>query len=156
MKFSGSLTWPRYLRCFPTWLTSILPSSVTNNSLQWPLQLHTFPTKCKWLGLMTQLPITFHFYKSPITEEDVKSAKEIECNQYKRTAAVFSPSLSAPCPVCFYLVIPKHDLGPCYACFGHVMGIRGLWHVTGHVPFGTLITWEIMSPKRARVSPNCF
>jgi hypothetical protein len=42
---------------------------------------------------MTQLPITFHFYKSPITEEDVKSAKEIECNQYKRTAAVFSPSL---------------------------------------------------------------
>ncbi len=28
--------------------------------------------------------------------------------------------------ICFYLMIPKHILGPCYACFEHVMGIKGM------------------------------
>jgi hypothetical protein len=63
-------------------------------------------------------------------------------------------SQSALCPVWFYL----HLLGLCYACFGHVMGILG--YVTCYwacyVPFGTFITWKVMSAKRAQVSPNCF
>jgi hypothetical protein len=55
-------------------------------------------------------------------QEDVKSAKEIECSQYESTAAIFSsPTL---CLTCFYLAIPNYGLGPCYACVGHVMGIR--------------------------------
>jgi hypothetical protein len=35
--------------------------------------------------------------------------------------------------ICFYLMIPKHVLCPCYACFEHVMGIKGMEHVTQHV-----------------------
>ncbi len=38
-----------------------------------------------------------------------------------------------PLPHFFYLVIPKHILGSCYACFGCVMGITGTKHVTKHV-----------------------
>jgi hypothetical protein len=125
MKFSRSLTWPGDWRCFLTWLTSIfLPSSVTNNSLQWPLQLHTFPTKCKWLGLMTQLPITFHFYNPASQKKMWNRPKKLNAISTKGCCGFFPQS--APCPVCFYLLIPKHDLGPCYACFGHAMGIRDL------------------------------
>ncbi len=72
----------------------------------------------------------------------------------KSTAAIFSLSLPSA-PFDFYL----HLLGPCYACFGHVMGIY-LGYVTCYwacyVPFGTFITWKVMSAKRAQVSPNCF
>ncbi len=51
----------------------------------------------------------------PCFLEDVKSAKESECSQYKKYCCDFF--LSAPfCPLCFYLVIPNHFLGLCYAC----------------------------------------
>jgi hypothetical protein len=62
---------------------------------------------------------------SHLFTKDVKSAKEIECNQYKKNCCYFFLK-SALCPVGFYLVIPNHVLGPCYACFGHVMGIKGV------------------------------
>ncbi len=48
--------------------------------------------------------------------------KKLDAVSTKSTAAVFSPQ-SALCPLCFYLAIPNHILGPYYACFGHVMGI---------------------------------
>ncbi len=56
----------------------------------------------------------------------------------KETTAIFSPSLPFA-PFVFYLVTPKHVLGPCYACFEHVMGIKvcnmslgmlcGIWNI---------------------------
>jgi len=127
----------------------------------------------------------------------LKSAKEIECSEYKKVVLwLFSLSLPfAPivdtlwylntfwihvmhvwdmlwvsgvcnmslgmfcglCLDCWYLVIPKHILGPCYACLRHViMAIKGMWHVTGacYVPFETFITWENMSAKLAQISGN--
>jgi hypothetical protein len=37
----------------------------------------------------------------------------------------FFPQPTFP-PICSYLVIPKDVLGPCYACFELVMGIRNM------------------------------
>jgi hypothetical protein len=71
----------------------------------------------------------------PFFWADVKSAKEIDCSQlvHKVLLRFFPPVCPLP-PSFFYLVLPNHVLGPCYACFRHVMGIRGASeHVTGHV-----------------------
>ncbi len=69
---------------------------------------------------------------SHLFTKNVKLAKEIECSQYKKYCFDFFLK-SALCPVGFYLVTPIHVLGPCYACFGHVMGIKGMQHGTEHV-----------------------
>jgi hypothetical protein len=39
--------------------------------------------------------------------------------------AIFSLNLPFA-PICFNLMIPKHVLGPCYACLEHVMSIMGI------------------------------
>jgi len=72
----------------------------------------------------------------------------------KETAAIFCLSLPFA-PFVFYLVTPKHVFGPCYACFGHVMGIK-VCNMSLGMLCGTFITWKVMSAKCGRVSPNCF
>ncbi len=62
-----------------------------------------------------------------LLEETATSTKEIECSQFKNYCCDFFLQ-SAPCPICFYLVIPNDILGPCYTCFGHVMSL-GLCHM---------------------------
>jgi hypothetical protein len=37
---------------------------------------------------------------------------------------IFSSSLPI-CPVYFHLVMPRHVLSPCYACYEHTRGIKG-------------------------------
>ncbi len=85
----------------------------------------------------------------------IKLAKESKCSQYKKYYYDFFPQ-STLCPFCFYLVIPKHILGPYYACFAHVMGILDITcHWTSYLPFETFIThWKVMNANCASVSLN--
>ncbi len=121
MKFSHSLTWPRYLRCFLTWLPSILPPSVTNNYLQWPLQLHTFPTKSKWLGLIKQLHITFHSYNPPSLKMWNRPKK---LNAVSTKSKVFSPVCSLP-----YFVFTLWYLNTTWVHVMHVLDMLWVWRV---------------------------
>jgi hypothetical protein len=55
--------------------------------------------------------------------ENIKQPKGNECSQYKSSAANFSSSLPI-CPVYFHLVMPRHVLSQCYACYEHTRGIK--------------------------------
>jgi len=51
--------------------------------------------------------------------------KKLNTVSTKSTVAIFSPSLPFA-PLFLNLAISNHGLSPCYVCFGHVMGIRGM------------------------------
>ncbi len=55
---------------------------------------------------------------------------------------------SAICPVCFYLVIPNHFLGLCYACLDMlwVLRICNMWLGMLYA-LETFITWKVMNAK---------
>jgi hypothetical protein len=88
--------------------------------------------------------------------ENIKQAKGNEFSQYKSTAAISSSSLPI-CPVYFHLVMPRHVLSPCHACYEHIRGIKG--YVTFYLAFYVRFTsakyailYKVTSAKHACMS----
>ncbi len=73
--------------------------------------------------------------------ENIQQGKGNECSQYKRTAAIFSSSLSI-CPVYFHLVMPVHVFSPCYARYGRTRGIKR--YVTYYLAFYVRLHVQIL------------
>jgi hypothetical protein len=47
------------------------------------------------------------------------------CSNYKSTPVNFPPPSLPFASFFFHLGIPRHVLGPCHKCFGHMMRVRG-------------------------------
>jgi hypothetical protein len=64
--------------------------------------------------------------------------------------AILELSIKSPClwTVCFYLVIPNHFLGLCYACLDMlwVLRICNMW-LGMLCALGTFITWKVVNAK---------
>jgi hypothetical protein len=70
-----------------------------------------------------QWPLTLHLPHSCL------------CSNYKSTPVNFSPPVYPLPHFFFHLGIPRHVLGPCHKCFGHMMGVRG--YITCYKTFDT-------------------